>query len=147
MFTSGGQWTFSKYCRRHGSASQTGIVIILHHGAALAKLRDLLGGKAPIGKRCRAPFAASRRTALDPSGRARKTRRRSGLDDAVTFEECSARAIVRMGRRFGNREDRGNADVVSRKRFAPFIARFLLEDTGQIRAQLGPSRPIVLIRQ
>src|SRR5216683_229345 len=83
-------------------------------------------------------FANSRR-------RARETRRRRGLGDAVAADENLSRRHMRMIRRFAHGQDRREADVGALHDLAPFVAGLGLENTFKLLLQRWPCLAVHLM--
>src|SRR5579871_4480815 len=87
-----------------------------------------LDGKPPLAQSFRGIGARYRGRTLDGARGTREARRRRRLHDAVVLDESSAMAVVRMGRRFGHRQDGGEAYLAALHDPAPLFARFGAEN-------------------
>src|SRR4029078_1997127 len=105
---------------------------------------DLRCGKAPVGKRGTAAFAALGRRAAHAAGRARVARRSVRLLDVRDRDIARARNVVRVALRFGERQHRREARIRAFERRAPFGTRLRLEDLREARAQLRAAVAVVL---
>ena len=60
------------------------------------------------------------------------------LGYATDFDECLAREVVRMLRRFGQRQHRCVADIAPQHDRVPFVARLRFDHSGEFLLQRGP---------